>query len=584
MYRNIKKFLKGNKETIVSPTNKFKEAGLHFDTQKAVLFLVFLLLVLTTVFPMLMIVLNSFKGEGGLGVAGYMDAVTSSSNLKSLVNSMKLAIGVLIGTWIVGGLLALVRSRTDFGHKRLIDKMVFLSFVVPPYVMAIAWIQFTVKGGYANRFLDTLLPGLDYSFPTYSLMATGVVLVLHLYPLVYYGLCNALERVGTELEDAARTCGVGHGKVFITITLPIFAPTFISTGLMVMGRTLANFEVASQLALPVGKPILTTQIFSAISRLDIQQASILSILLIVINTTLVILSMRFVARGRYRLNYGRSKAEKPISLGKYEKVVGLGIGLFFVGAFIIPIITILLSSFVKRWGIPLSPTILTFNNYRILFIENETMRNSMVNSIYYGCLSATVTIAFAAAIDYLRWAVNSWGSKSVTAIASIPLACPNMILAIGMMFAWIHEPFKLYGTKCIIILAYIVLFIPLAMKQIGGISDNMPVSLDKSAMSLGVPLHRRFAGIYIPYVKNGLVSGWLVCFLIALKEVSISLLLYAKGTETIGVMLYTVQSNSYGLEMTSCISVIVILLSLAGNMIVGKIGDGGKKNETFDDK
>lgn len=530
-----------------------------------------------------MIVLNSFKSETETG-SGYMKMIISPSDFKALINSMKLAFGVLVGTWIIGGLLAFVRSRTDFSFKKLIDKIVFLSFVVPPYAMAIAWIQFTVKGGYANRLIDIVWPGLDYTFPTYSLMSTGVVLVLHLYPLVYYGICNALDRTGTELEDAARTCGAGVVRVFSTITLPVLAPTFISTGLMVTGRTLANFEVASQLALPVGKPILTTQVFSAISRLDLQNASVLSIMLIVINVIVVILSMRLLVRGRYNIKYGSTKKGKLIVLGRYERPVCLGIGIFFALAFVIPLATVILSSFVKRWGISMSFNMFTLNNYRILFIENETMRNSMLNSIYYGCMSATVAIVVAASIDYLRWSMNSWGSRAVTVIASIPLACPNMILAIGMMFAWINEPFKLYGTKWIIILTYIVLFIPLAMKQIGGISDNMPVSLDKAAMSLGVPLHRRFTGIYITYIRKGLVSGWLVCFLIALKEVSISLLLYAKGTETIGVMLYTVQSNSYGLEMTSCISVVVIILSLVGNMIVGKIGEGGKENGTFDDK
>ena len=72
--------------------------------------------------------------------------------------------------------------------------------------------------------------------------------------------------------------------------------------------------------------------------------------------------------------------------------------------------------------------------------------------------------------------------------------------------------------------------------------------------------------------NKSVLSGWIVCFLIAIREIPISLLLYSKGTETTGVMLFTVQSNSYGLELTSTIAIVVIIISIIGNLLVRKIG------------
>ncbi len=87
----------------------------------------------------------------------------------------------------------------------------------------------------------------------------------------------------------------------------------------------------------------------------------------------------------------------------------------------------------------------------------------------------------------------------------------------------------------------------------------------------------------MPQIFSGLLSGWIICFLISLREIPISLLLYRKGTETIGVMLFMIQSNSYGLETTSTLAVIVIIFSVIGNVLVKKIVKGNSVNERISD-
>jgi iron(III) transport system permease protein len=150
-----------------------------------------------------------------------------------------------------------------------------------------------------------------------------------------------------------------------------------------------------------------------------------------------------------------------------------------------------------------------------------------------------------------------------------------MILAVAAMFAWINEPFKLYGTGAIIIVTYVVLFIPICIKQILGGVNNIDPSLDFAAQTVGIRLMKRFNRIFMPQIKNSLIAGFIICFLISLKEIPISLLLYTTDTKTLGVMLFTIQSNSYGLEMTSTVSVVVIALSITGNIILRKFSSKG---------
>lgn len=96
-------------------------------------------------------------------------------------------------------------------------------------------------------------------------------------------------------------------------------------------------------------------------------------------------------------------------------------------------------------------------------------------------------------------------------------------------------------------------------------------------MSAGIPLLQRFWKLYIPQMKSSMISGFLICFLISLKEIPISLLLYTVNTKTLGVLVFTIQSNSYGLEMTSTVSVLVIALSIIGHLVLLKIGSRGYK-------
>lgn len=546
--------------------------GLHFGFQDVILLLMFLFLTIVIVYPLIMIVINSLKYDNSYSIIGYINVFRSLSNMKSLINSLKLSFVVLLGTWVIGGTLSFLRSNTDFRYKKLMDFFVFLSFAIPPYVVSIAWIELTSRGGYINRILQMFIPTIKYLSQTYSLKSTALILIIHLYPLVYLGLSNALSKINSDLVNSARVSGANSIRIIYTIIIPLLFPSFISTGLLVISRTMANFEVPCILALPVGESVLTTQIFSAISQLKLNLASILSIVLIFINFLFfIVVDKKLNKRFQFSSKNNKNQSANNIKLGKLNVFINSLVAIFFTCTFIVPMITIFLSSFLKRWGISFCFQNLTINNYRILFFQNDTIRKSLVNSIIYGLVSATIAVFIASIVIYLYKNNKRVKYKALFNISQLSIACPNIILAIGAIFAWINEPIKLYGTKWIIIVTYIALFIPIAIKQIKGISDNISDTMDKSAMTMGINVMKRFKDIFFPYVKDGLISGWLLCFMIAMKEVSISLLLYAKGTETIGVMLFTVQSNSYGLEMTSCISIIVIVISIIGNFIVRRI-------------
>ncbi|MEA1974098.1 MAG: ABC transporter permease subunit [Bacillota bacterium] len=520
-----------------------------------------------------MIVLNSFKVDDAFGIADYKEALGNFSTYKAILNTFKLAFSVLGGTLLVGGGLAFICEKTNFKYKKIVDFFVFLSFTIPSYILSVSWIQMTCRGGYFHRIIEKIFPLFEYNFNTYSLESSIIVLIVHLYPVAYFGISNALKKMNGSMEKSARVCGSTNLRILFTIIIPLIIPSIVSIGLMVISRSMANFGVVAQLALPVGEEVLTTRIFSAMSQLNLSLVSVLSIILMLISYFFFISSEKIISKNRYFLSdLKNTEGKYCIKLGKWNFFINGLVSLFFIFTTFIPLITILISSFLKRWGLKVNFENMTFKNYSIVFFDNHLIRSSLFNSISYGIIAATLAAGVGSLIVYFYKNLGNKKSKLLMNMSQLSITVPNMILGIGAMYAWINEPIKLYGTKWIIIVSYIVLFIPIIIKQIKGLSDNIDESIDKSARTMGIPVIKRFSKLFLPLVNKGIASGWIICFLIALREIPISILLYSKGTETIGVMLFTVQSNSYGLEMTSTIAVVVIIVSIIGNIFIKKIG------------
>ena len=540
--------------------------------QSPVLLVVLLMILFIIGYPLFNILCNSFGLNGGFSLSGYAGVFSSAKTYKALGNTLYVAFGVLLLAGVMGTGLAFLVEKTDFRYKGLVRFLAFLEFCVPSYILSVAWIQITSRGGYIHRVLKIFDPNVSYTFSPYSFIAVIIVLSVHLYPLVFFGVSNALRKGGSVFENAARIAGGSPFQVFKSISLPLVMPSLLSTGLLVFSRTMANFGIAAQLALPFGGEVLTTRIYKAISELDIQSLSVLSILLIAISYTLYAAAERWIRRRAFYADDSAHFANPELfKLGRRKWLANLSAIVFFLVVLLIPLLTLLLSSFMKRWGLSVSAGNMTLNNYALVLFENTMMKRAFLNSLLFGAGSAAAAVCMAVIIVYFYRFARSGASAFLLSLASLPLAVPNIILAVGAVFAWINPPLKLYGTPWIIMLTYMVLFIPICIKQIMGLAENVSPAIDRSARTLGVPVLRRIIRLFLPQVLRGAAAGFVLSFLIAFREIPISLLLNSKGNETAGVLLFTIQSNSYGLEMTSTIAVIVILISVTGNLLVGKL-------------
>ncbi|MCK4258627.1 MAG: iron ABC transporter permease [Halanaerobiales bacterium] len=546
-----------------------------FNTQYIILIVVGIFVAVLVLYPFLILVAKSFGitiHGGKLTLNAYIKAFKDPQTLAALRNTLYVASGVTILTSVIGGFLAWLVTRTNLLFKKGITLIVFLTFIIPSYIMAVAWIALLGRNGYINRMLMDLF-NLKYSpINIYSLTGVIFVMTLHLYPLVFMALSNALKRTEPSLEKAAILSGASRFKALTSVTLSLIMPSIFSIGLLVFNRAMASFGVATLLALPGGKHILTTRIFSALSSLDLSLATAISMILIICSGVVFFVHNLFLQKKQYTVITSSSCSPIPISLGFWRIPITILVFLFLIFTALLPLMTIIISSFLKKWGLDISMHNFTFANYYTILFEEELTIRAFRNSVLFGIVAATIVTVIGSVVSYISNGTALKGNKLLEFWATWPMSIPGTVIAVAAILAWINPPLKLYNTAWIIIVTYIVVCLPLVVKNVSGLIQNMDFTLEKAARISGASWARTYKDITIPIIMPGLKTGWILSFLMVIREIPISVMLYSYGRETIGVLIFNLRSDVGGLETISAIAVILIILTIAGHLGIEKFG------------
>ncbi len=77
----------------------------------------------------------------------------------------------------------------------------------------------------------------------------------------------------------------------------------------------------------------------------------------------------------------------------------------------------------------------------------------------------------------------------------------------------------------------------------------------------------------MPLIAPSIVAGWFLIFMPSFYELTMSNLLYGSDTQTIGVLLYELQTYA-DTQNASVMSVIILIIVMVGNLILNKVSKG----------
>lgn len=552
-----------------------KESG--FGTAQIILTLSIGILVVFVAFPVLLIFWNAFfDSNGSFNITDVVRVLSHPETYQALLNSVIIALGTTTGSTIVGTFFAWLVTRTDLPYKRFMKGMFLVPFMLPSFIGALAWkMLLSPRAGYINRFfMDTL--GFDGPiFNIYSYAGIVLVEIMYLFPFVFIQVCGALERMDPTLEESARISGAGLGTITRKITIPLVLPSILSGALLIMLYSMAHFGTVAVLGIENGIFNIPTLIYerihqSAGSFESIRTGTVLATVLVISAAFIIWMQNKILGKGRYQIIAGKSFRPMELKLRglKYPLLI---LCLAYIGfTIILPTVVIFLVGALPTYGLPFTLENLSLENYKFILFEHKLTKDAIFNSVTLGLSAALITMFAGVMISYVIVKMKVRGKGILEFLGMLPFSVPGSVIALGVILAWSGKfGINLYNTVWIILVAYIARYMAFSLKANSAALEQVHDSLVEAARACGATMWQALKDIVIPLVRPGMFAAFFLIFLPSLRELTVSIMLYAPTTRTIGVAIYTL--NEDGETVTSAaLAGIALILIIVGQTLINR--------------
>ncbi|MEZ5860845.1 MAG: ABC transporter permease subunit [Geminicoccaceae bacterium] len=263
---------------------------------------------------------------------------------RPLLNSLAVGFWVTAIGVSIGSLLAWLLVRTDIRCKGLLGALIVIPYMMPSWVMALAWISLFKNDriGGTQGFVASFLGVQPPDWVSYGFFPIVVTLALHYFAYAYLLMSGALATVDSELEEAGAVCGMGRWKRLWRITLPLLMPALGSAIVLTFIRILGTFGTPALLGLPVRFFTFATQIYASINARNNGDAFVLALVLIVIAISFIWINSRIIGiRKSFVTLTGKGFRRREVRLGLWRLPLTVAVGLFVASTVLVPL-TILL--------------------------------------------------------------------------------------------------------------------------------------------------------------------------------------------------------------------------------------------------
>jgi iron(III) transport system permease protein len=538
----------------------------RFGTPQILFGLAVAILVIVVAVPVLLIFFNAFWVNGHFNGADVIKVLREPETYTALLNSLFLASGVTVTGTIVGTFFAWLVTRTDLPYKGLMKLLFLVPFMLPSFIGALAWkMLLSPRSGYINRlFMDVFGFGPVFDIYTYH----GIILVetMYLFPFVFIQVCGALERMDPTLEESARISGADLFTITRKITIPLVLPSILSGALLIMLYSMAHFGTVAVLGIEAGIYNIPVLIYekihqSAGSFNSIRTGTVLATVLVVTAAAILWLQNKVLARGRYQIIAGKSFRPSELKLRGLRTPLLLFCLAYIGFTIVLPTVTIFLVGGLKTYGLPLEAQNFTWANYKHVLFEWQLTRDAIWNSITLGLGSALITMFAGVIISYVIVKMKVRGKGFLEFLGMLPFSVPGTVIALGVILAWSGKfGINLYNTVWIILVAYIARYMAFSLKANSAALEQVHDSLVEAARASGATMWQALKDVVIPLVRPGMLAAFFLIFLPALRELTVSVLLYGPTSRTLAVAIYTLNEDGETVYSAALAAVALIII------------------------
>ena len=541
--------------------------GSRFSTGQLLLVISTVILIVTVVLPVAMIVYNVFFYKWSLDWRLFASMLTDPDNLAAMWNTVKISFLVTTLGTVVGLFFAWLIGRSDIPLKGLMKSLFVIPYMFPPFIGAMAWgLLLAPRSGYINKMFMALTGGRTPLFNINTLAGIVFVELCYYFPFVFIQVSGALERMDPTLEESARIAGANQMTVIRRITMPLVVPAIAAGAMLILISSLSHFGVPAILGFSNGIFTLPTKIYELIYRASgsfegIRQGASLSILLVAVVVLALALQRRVLRAGRYDIIRGKSMRPMLIKLRGWKTPMLLVCFVFLAITVILPLFTIFGVGFLKAYGVPMKLANMTLNNFKYVLFESKMARDSIRNSFFLSITSAVITMLVGTMIAYVIVKIQPKGKGVLEVLGVLPYSIPGIVLAVGVILTWSGAFYvNLYNTIWIILIAYIARYMAFSMKSASASLEQVHDSLEEASRTCGASHFESLLDVTLPLIRPGMVAGFFLIFLPAMRELTTSLLLYGPFTRTMGVAIYSINEEGYTVQACALAGVAIIII------------------------
>ncbi len=562
------------------------------DRKGPALLLTLAVLSVLVLFPVFAILIRSVVSEGHLELANFLSTVSQAKYVETIGNSLWVGLWVVIACTIISLPLAYILTHTELERHSWLNIIFLIPFMTPPFINSMGWMLFMQKRG----LLQQLIPqteGLDEFFFSF----TGMVLIMsfNTFPFIYNILKNTLKQTSSNLEEAGAVFGASFVYRVKRILLPLLTGSFAVGGLLVFVKTLSEYGTPATMGRRIGFPVFTTEIHTSavMAPVDFTKAASLASILVFICLLFWQLQVVVKERTTWSMVGGKGAKVVPRPLSLPKKIIAWGyIAAVLILSIGIPYFSVVTTSLIKLRGYGIQSGNFTFNNYIELFTANRKGISALMNSLSFALIASTLSALigiWAVLMTYSRTdgglrnrasrALEKRMGRGIALTALLPQMVPHIVFAIGFMIFWnnLARIIPLYNTKAMLILAYTVLFLPYSYQYVSDALSQISPNLIYAARVYGADTPYLYRRITLPLVRNGIISAWMMAFIISFRELVVTSLIAPTGTLTVSTYImqeFDQGSVSRGMGM----AVICMLMTLTILLLLQLIPQGNKKS------
>jgi iron(III) transport system permease protein len=598
--------------------NNFKKGCNHFinyfsKPQNFILVVLGVTLTFLTIVPMFNLITDSFTIHTGTreeiisGLAGesfsfsnWVDALTGKLAQKNLWtpfwNTILMSCLSCVFAVLFGGIVAYLVTRTNLKWKKYISSIFIFPYIMPQWTLAVVWKNLF----YSNAVMGSADGALAYftgiHMPEWwcaGIFPCALVLGIHYAPFAYILIGGIFRNMDANLEEAATILNTPKWKTFTRVTLPMVRPAILSTILLVFSSAMGSYPVPHYLGL--GPNIEFDALATKYVEVNVSRpgtGSIISIIMMLIGLMILGLNMASTSgRKSYTTVSGKSGQISYVNIGKVGKylfAIILVMLTFFTSIF--PIILFSIETFLANPGDYSSFTTKWWTNNQVgqengMYGQLGILHNDAIWNAFGGTIFVAVMCALAAGtIGLLVGYCVSKNRKSrfanyVNGIAFLPYLLPS--LSVGAAYFVFGNQLGIFNTFFLLILVGTIKYIPFASRS--SLSAMMQISgeIEESAIIQNIPWYKRMFKIIIPIQKSSILSGYLLPFITAMRELTLFMMLCGTGKIITTMLDYFDEMGLYA--FSSGINLILIVFILLVNFIINKLtgasldkGIGGK--------